>query len=466
MKVHFIAVAGSAMHNLAIALKKKGYEVTGSDDEIFSPAKERLEQYGILPDSLGWHEERITQDLDCVILGMHAKEDNPELIKAKELGLKIYSYPEFLYEMSKDKIRIVVGGSHGKTTTTAMILHAFKYAGIETDYMVGAMLKGFEVMVKITPANTDSRPQGCDTNQQCRYMVLEGDEYLTSPIDLRPKFHLYMPDIAIITGIEWDHVNVFPTFENYKKQFEIFTEKISENGTLIYCSEDGNVVDVATHCRSDIKRLPYGVPVHKVENGITYVIYNNKEYRMQIFGNHNLMNMNAAMIACKQAGITEDTFLTSMQTFEGAAKRLEVVKQTNNAIMFKDFAHSPSKLKATVSAVKQQFVDRRLMAVMELHTYSSLTQDFLKQYKGTMELADKAVVYYNHHALELKRLPDLDKQKIYSSFAKDGLVVTDSKEELLRILTNEDYANTCLLMSSSGNFDGLDLNLLAEKVIR
>lgn len=440
------------MHNLAIALKKKRYEVTGSDDEIFSPAKERLEQYGILPKELGWHEERISQDLDCVILGMHAKEDNPELLKAKELGLKIYSYPEFLYEMSKDKKRIVVGGSHGKTTTTAMILHAFKSAGIETDYMVGAMLKGFDVMVKMS--------------ESARYMVLEGDEYLTSPIDLRPKFHLYMPDIAIITGIEWDHVNVFPTFDKYKEQFETFTTKISDNGTLIYCSEDANVVDVASRCRSDIKKLPYGVLPHRVENGITYIIYNNKEYKMQIFGNHNLMNMNAAMIACKQVGISEDIFLTSMQSFEGAAKRLEIIKQTNQAIMFKDFAHSPSKLKATVSAVKKQFPKRRLIAVMELHTYSSLTQDFLKQYKGTMELADKAVVYYNHHALELKRLPDLEKEKIYSSFGKNDLTVTDSKEELVKILEAQDYSDTCLLMSSSGNFDGLDLDLLAEKVIR
>ena len=462
MKVHFIAIAGSAMHNLAIALKRQGYEVTGSDDEIFSPAKERLEKEGILPDKLGWFEQRITRDLDCVILGMHAKEDNPELIKAKDIGVKIYSYPEFLYEMSKGKTRIVVGGSHGKTTTTAMILHALKHAGIETDYMVGAMLKGFDVMVKITPPNKDKKLSGQENRQQCKYMVLEGDEYLTSPIDLRPKFHLYMPDIAVITGIEWDHVNVFPTFEKYKEQFEIFTTKISQNGTLIYCSEDKNVIDVAAHCRKDIKQLPYGVLPHKVENTLTYIIYNNKEYPIRIFGSHNLMNMHAAMLVCRQAGISEEQFLTSMQSFEGAAKRLEVIKRTDKAIMFKDFAHSPSKLKATVNAVKQQFPNRRLIAVMELHTYSSLTQDFLKQYKTTMDKADKAVVYYNHHALELKRLPDLDKQKIYDSFGKEGLSVTDNKEELINILKAEDYSNTCLLMSSSGNFDGLDLNIISS----
>ncbi len=452
MKVHFIAIAGSAMHNLAIALKKKGYEVTGSDDEIFSPAKERLEEYGILPKKLGWKEERISKDLDCIILGMHAKEDNPELLKAKELGLKIYSYPEFLYEMSKDKIRIVIGGSHGKTTTTAMILHAFKFAGIETDFMVGAMLKGFDVMVKIT--------------QQSKYMVLEGDEYLTSPIDLRPKFHLYNPHIAVITGIEWDHVNVFPTFAKYKEQFEIFLTKIQNNGTLIYCTADTNVINVANNSRNDIKKIGYEVLPHRVENGITYIIYNNKEYQTQIFGRHNLMNMNAAMKVCEQVGITNEEFLTSMQSFEGASKRLEIIKKTDSFAIFKDFAHSPSKLKATVSAVKEQFPNRVLIAVMELHTYSSLTQDFLKQYKGTMEQADKAIVYYNHHALQLKRLPDLDKKEIYNSFNKDGLIVLDSKEELEKELLSGNYKDCSLLMSSSGNFDGLDLNLLAEKIIK
>ncbi|MBQ7985536.1 MAG: peptidoglycan synthetase, partial [Bacteroidales bacterium] len=371
MKAHFIAVAGSAMHNLAIALKKKGWQVSGSDDEIFSPAKERLAQYGLLPERLGWDEVRITKDLDCIILGMHAKADNPELLKAQRLGLKVYSYPEFLYELSKDKKRIVIGGSHGKTTTTAMVLHALHAAGIETDYMVGAMLKGFDVMVKIS--------------QKSKYMVLEGDEYLTSPLDLRPKFHLYMPDIAVITGIEWDHVNVFPTFEKYKEQFEIFADKISKNGTLIYCSEDGNVCSVASSCRNDIKKIAYQALPCRIENAVTYVLYGNKEYRMQIFGHHNLMNMNAAMLVCKQMGMTEDGFLTAMQSFEGANKRLEIVRQTPRSIMFKDFAQSPSKLKATVSAVKQQFKDRRLIAVMELHTYSSLTQEFLQQYKGSMD---------------------------------------------------------------------------------
>lgn len=452
MRVHFIAIAGSAMHNLAIALKRKGYDVTGSDDEIFSPAKERLAKYGLLPAELGWHTERIDNSLDCVILGMHAKEDNPELIKAKELGIKIYSYPEFLYEMGKDKKRIVIGGSHGKTTTTAMILHAFKCANIDTDYMVGALLQGFDVMVKMS--------------ETAKYIVLEGDEYLTSPIDLRPKFHLYMPDIAVITGIEWDHVNVFPTFDIYKQQFQIFADKISQNGVLVYCSEDANVVDVAEHSRNDIHKIAYGVLPYEIKSDITNVIYNNKEYPMQVFGRHNLMNMNAAMNVSKQVGIKEEDFLSYMQSFQGASKRLEIVKKNDSTIVFKDFAHSPSKLRATISAVKEQFPNRKLVAVMELHTYSSLTQDFIKQYNHTMDKADLAFVYYNHHALQLKRLPDLNKEKIYQSFDKQCLKVFDNKDELLENILKIDYKNTCLLMSSSGNFDGIDIKELANKIIK
>ena len=417
MKVHFIAIGGSAMHNLAIALKLKGYEVSGSDDEIFSPAKERLEKYNILPDNVGWDEKKITKDLDAIILGMHAKEDNPELIKAKQLGLKIYSYPEFLYEMSKDKKRIVIGGSHGKTTTTAMILHAMQHCGIETDYMVGALLEGFEVMVKMT--------------EEAEYMVLEGDEYLTSTLDKRPKFHLYKPDIAIITGIAWDHINVFPTFEIYKEQFQIFADKIEKNGTLIYCNEDENVRRIAENSRADIEKLPYVAFDYKIEKGNTYIIYKGKEYLIQVFGKHNLMNMYAAMLATEKVGISNEDFLVSMQSFKGASKRLELVKKTDSVSVYKDFAHSPSKLKATIEAVKDWFPNRKLVACMELHTFSSLTSEFLQQYKGTMDKADVSMVYYNKHAIELKRLPDLNKQDVYEAFDKQGLkVYTDVKDML------------------------------------
>lgn len=444
MKVHFIAIGGSAMHNLAIALKLKGYEVSGSDDEIFSPAKERLEKYNILPDNVGWDEKKITKDLDAIILGMHAKEDNPELIKAKQLGLKIYSYPEFLYEMSKDKKRIVIGGSHGKTTTTAMILHAMKHCGIETDYMVGALLEGFEVMVKMT--------------EEAEYMVLEGDEYLTSTLDKRPKFHLYKPDIAIITGIAWDHINVFPTFEIYKEQFQIFADKIEKNGTLIYCDEDENVRQIAENSRADIEKLPYVAFDYKIEKGNTYIIYKGKEYLIQVFGKHNLMNMYAAMLATEKVGISNEDFLASMQSFKGASKRLELVKKTDSVSVYKDFAHSPSKLKATIEAVKDWFPNRKLVACMELHTFSSLTSEFLQQYKGTMDKADVSMVYYNKHAIELKRLPDLNKQDVYEAFDKQGLKVYTDVKDMLTDLHKIEMKDVCILMMSSGNFDGIDLN--------
>lgn len=444
MRVHFIAIGGSAMHNLAIALKLKGYQVSGSDDEIFSPAKERLEKYNILPNNIGWDENKITKDLDAIILGMHAKEDNPELIKAKQLGLKIYSYPEFLYEMSKDKKRIVIGGSHGKTTTTAMILHAMQHCGIETDYMVGALLEGFEVMVKMT--------------EEAEYMVLEGDEYLTSTLDKRPKFHLYKPDIAIITGIAWDHINVFPTFEIYKEQFQIFADKIEDKGTLIYCNEDENVRRIAENSRADIEKLPYSAFDYKIEKGNTYIIYKGKEYLIQVFGKHNLMNMYAAMLATEKVGISNEDFLVSMQSFKGASKRLELVKKTDSVSVYKDFAHSPSKLKATIEAVKDWFPNRELVACMELHTFSSLTSEFLQQYKGTMDKADVSMVYYNKHAIELKRLPDLNKQDVYEAFDKQGLKVYTDVKDMLTDLHKIEMKDVCILMMSSGNFDGIDLN--------
>ncbi|MDD4545579.1 MAG: Mur ligase family protein, partial [Bacteroidales bacterium] len=370
MKLHFIAIGGSAMHNLAIALKQKGYFITGSDDEIFDPAKSRLEKYGLLPKIIDWNEENINSDLDAIVLGMHAKKDNPELLKAQALGLKIYSYPEFLYEMSKEKIRIVIGGSHGKTSITAMILHALNHCGIETDYMVGAQLSGFEVMVKLT--------------DNAKYMVLEGDEYLTSPIDLRPKFHLYNPNIALISGIAWDHINVFPTFDIYKEQFSIFCEKIEKEGSLIYCNEDKNVREIANSARKEIKKLPYGIIPNRIEKGKTIIEWEGKEYILKVFGEHNLMNIYGAMLACQEIGISNNDFLNAIQNFSGASKRLELVKENDNVAIYKDFAHSPSKLKATISALKNQFPDRELVAAMELHTFSSLTSEFLLQYKGAM----------------------------------------------------------------------------------
>lgn len=451
MKVHFIAIGGSAMHNLAIALHMKGYIVSGSDDEIFDPAKSKLEKYGLLPKEIGWNRDNITKDLDAIILGMHAKSDNPELIKAQEMNLKIFSYPEFLYEMSKDKERIVIGGSHGKTTITAMILHVMNKMNIDTDYMVGAQLEGFEVMVKIS--------------EKAKYMVLEGDEYLTSPIDLRPKFHLYKPNIALISGIAWDHINVFPTFEIYIDQFKIFCQKIEEGGSLIYCMEDQNVKEVAQNSRQDIKKLPYNIIPNRIENGITTIIWEGKEYPISIFGNHNLMNLYGAMLVCQEIGISNNDFLHSIESFTGASKRLELIKKNGNVAIYKDFAHSPSKLKATISALKDQYPQRKLVAAMELHTFSSLTKEFLLQYKGAMDKADYAIVYFNPHTIAHKRLPAITPEEVYTSFGREDIKVCTDSNEVIKAIKENKWKNSNLLMMSSGNFDGIIFEKLADELI-
>lgn len=443
------------MHNLAIALHLKGYEVTGSDDEIFDPARSRLQKYGLLPDSIGWHPERITPDIDEVVLGMHARIDNPELLKAQELGLKIYSYPEYLYEQSKDKTRIVIGGSHGKTTTTAMILHVLNHCGIEADYMVGAQLEGFEVMVRLS--------------ETARVMVIEGDEYLTSPIDRRPKFHLYKPDVAIMTGIEWDHINVFPTFEIYKNQFARFVDLIMPDGTLIYCEADREVKDVAEkNHRKDLTKLPYAVPEHVVEDGVTYLVREGRRVPLSVFGNHNLMNMTAARLACRQIGINDEQFDEAIQSFGGASKRLELVKRTTEQVMYKDFAHAPSKLRATISAMKEQYAEKPLIACMELHTFSSLTAEFLKQYKGCMDKAEMPIVYFNPHAVAHKKLPPLTIEQVYEAFGNREIRVFNDSQALVAYLHelmdgNQRYN---LLMMSSGNFDGIDFAQLGEELIK
>lgn len=439
------------MHNLAIALCKKGYQVTGSDDEIFEPAKSRLERYGLLPKTIGWNPDLIDENINAVILGMHAKEDNPELIKAKQLGLKIYSYPEYLYEISSSKIRVVVGGSHGKTSITAMILHALQTLNVKTDYMVGAMLEGFEVMVKV--------------EDDSKYMVLEGDEYLSSTLDRRPKFHLYKPDIAIINGIAWDHINVFPTFENYVEQFKIFADKIENGGRLIYFDGDENIRNIAANVRNDIKTMPYNGLNFRVENGKTIVLNGDKEYPMLVFGRHNMINMNAAMLACESLGINRDSFLETMQSFKGAAKRLELLASNDTKAIYTDFAHSPSKLKATIEAVKEQYPNRKLVACMELHTFSSLSKNFLEQYKGCMNKADKALVYYNHHAIELKRLEELSIELVEKAFDKEGLKVTTDSSEFVQFVKQNAEDNTNILIMSSGNFGGVNIKQLAEEVI-
>lgn len=451
MRVHFIAIGGSAMHNLAIAMHKKGFKVTGSDDEVFEPSKTRLSKLGLLPDKEGWHENKITGDIDAIILGMHARADNSELIKALELGLKVYSYPEYIYEQTKEKTRVVIGGSHGKTTITAMILHVLNYHKIDTDYMVGAQLEGFDTMVKLT--------------KEAKIAVLEGDEYLSSPIDIRPKFHLYKPDIALLSGIAWDHINVFPTFENYVEQFKIFVDLIEKEGSLVYCEDDREVKRVCENARKNIKKIPYSVPKYAIESGITYLKSKTK-IPLQIFGEHNLMNLNGARLVCNQLDVTDEMFYEAITSFKGAAKRLELVAKNEHTVVYKDFAHSPSKLKATTAALKLQYPNRRLVACMELHTFSSLNENFLEEYKGSMTTADEAIVYFNPHTIAHKKLKPITEEQVKKAFGGNNIKVFTSSEELLQMLKARDWKDKNLLMMSSGTFDGIDLKKLGEEIIR
>lgn len=452
MKVHFIAIGGSAMHNLAIALHLKGYQVTGSDDEIFQPSKGRLEKYGLLPAKIGWDEKTISSDLDAIILGMHARADNPELQKAQKLDLKIYSYPEYIYEQTKEKTRVVIGGSHGKTSITSMILHVLNYHNIDHDYMVGAQLEGFECMVKLT--------------EKAQIAVLEGDEYLSSPIDRRPKFHLYHPNIALLSGIAWDHINVFPTFENYIEQFRIFIDKIEPNGTIVYCELDENVKKVSEQARTDIKQLPYATHAHRIEKGVSILKdKNGKEHPLEIFGEHNLQNLNGALLVCEKVGVSQADFYKAIQSFSGASKRLELVKRTAGSVMYKDFAHSPSKLKATTQALKTQFPERELIACMELHTFSSLNKEFLSQYDGAMKNADKAYVYYSPKTLSHKKLQDLSPEEVKTAFNSNNITVFTDSNDLVNALRTNNWQNKNLLMMSSGNFDGVDFDKLGEELL-
>jgi len=450
--IHFIAIGGAAMHNLALAVASKaGYKVTGSDDEIFEPALSHLRNAGLLPDEIGWHPERITKDIDAIILGMHAREDNPELVRARELGLKIYSFPEYLYEQTKNKIRIVVGGSHGKTTTTSMILYVLQRLGIEADYMVGAQIEGFERMVRLS-----------DT---AKYAVFEGDEYLTSPLDLRSKFLWYHPHIAILTGIAWDHINVFPTFPQYVDTFRKFVHSIEPKGSFIYYKGDENlrmIADEISNQQSAISNISV-IPYQEYDGNVP----------MQVFGKHNMQNLQAAMLACHCIGVAPDDFYREISTFTGASNRLEKICETQTSVAYKDFAHSPSKLKATVNAVRERYPDKTLVAAMELHTFSSLMADFLPQYKGCMAEADVAFVYFNPKVIEHKRLTPITKEEVRDAFGTKNVEVFTESEALQERIRSEiknlkskiSDKGIALLMMSSGTFDGVDVKQFANELL-
>lgn len=432
------------MHNLAIALHKKGHQVRGTDDEIYEPAKSRLAKYELLPTTMGWQPELITPETDAVILGMHARKDNPEIARAMELGIRIYSFPEFMFEQTKDKLRIVIGGSHGKTTTTAMILHVLQKAGIEFDYLVGSQLEGFETMVGFSETS--------------KIAVFEGDEYLTSALDLRPKFHVYHADIGIITGVAWDHINVFPTYENYLSQFEKFIKDIPANGSIIYCEADSEVKKLLDRTETHCEKIPYHTPEFRVENG--HFILTSTPHSplpLHFFGTHNLQNMMAAKHACLKAGVSEDLFYEAISTFKGTAKRLETLKETPDSLIIRDFAHAPSKLKATVNAVRELFPKRKLIAIYELHTYSSLNREFLPHYQGTLDQADIRAVLFSKHALEIKKMPMLDPAEVERGFGNGVMVFTDS-DELRKFILNHYTGKENLLLMSSGTFGDMDLH--------
>lgn len=450
MKIHFIAIGGSAMHNLAIALHKKGFEVSGSDDEVFEPSKTRLNNYGLLPKIDGWQPELLNETIDAVILGMHARDDNPELLRAKELGLKIYSYPEYLYEQTKDKLRVAIGGSHGKTSITSIIMHVLRENGKKFDYMVGANLEGFETMVSLS--------------HDAEVAIFEGDEYLSSPIDRRPKFHLYHPHIALLSGVAWDHINVFPTFDNYVEQFRIFTHLIEPNGKLFYYSGDVELQKIAQELRADIHAEAYAEHPSAVRGGKTFLQNNGDEVAIEVFGNHNLQNIAGAKLVCNQLNISDTEFYAAIGTFKGAARRLQTLAENESCTVYYDFAHSPSKLKATTSAVKAQFADRKLVAVMELHTFSSLKKKFLPQYDGSMAAADEAYVYFNPHTIAHKQLAPITEQQVAEAFASKNLKVFTDSDALFAELFNKNWQHQNLLLMSSGNFSGKDMQAIANEV--
>ncbi|CAN5271205.1 Mur ligase family protein [soil metagenome] len=449
-KVHFIAIGGSVMHNLAIALHQKGYKVTGSDDEIFEPSYSRLKKYDLLPPKEGWFPENISYEIDAIILGMHARADNPELKKAQELGLKVYSYPEYIYEQSKNKQRVVIAGSHGKTTITSIILHVLKHLNRQFDYLVGAQIEGFDLMVKLSDAPI---------------IIIEGDEYLSSPLDKKPKFLHYQHHIGLISGISWDHINVFPTMDEYVKQFDKFADSSTKAGILIYCEEDDLATVIAGKEREDVNSIEYNFHEHKINNGTTYLITEYGEVPVGLFGRHNMQNLSGAKVVLNKLGVTNEDFYTAIQSFKGASKRLELLCQNENYAAFKDFAHAPSKLEASTNALKEQFPERKLIACLELHTFSSLSKNFLGQYQGTFDSPDIAIVYYNPKTVQHKKLENISEDDIKDAFQRKDLLIFTDSSELKKYLLDQKWERNNLLMMSSGTFDGLDLKELSTQLV-
>ncbi|MDO5608513.1 MAG: Mur ligase family protein [Capnocytophaga sp.] len=450
MRIHFIAIGGAAMHNLALELAQLGHQVTGSDDAIFEPSRSRLAKEGLLPEVMGWHPEQITNDIEIIILGMHAKKNNPELLQAQKLGLTICSYPEFIYQQAKNKTRVVIGGSHGKTTITSMVLHVMRYCGVGVDYLVGAQLEGFDRMVRLS-----------DTAE---FMLIEGDEYLSSATDLRPKFHLYQPTVALLTGIAWDHINVFPTKEIYTEQFRIFVDTITKGGILIYNEEDENLREIVENSENPIRKIPYATPEYSVHNGQTYLLTDEGELPLEIFGKHNMNNLEGAKWVCQNMGVDEADFYEAIASFKGASRRLERLYESDNVLLFKDFAHSPSKVSATVTSVAEQYPERALWACLELHTFSSLDKKFMQEYHQTLDKATKAIVFVDEYALKTKAQANISAEEIRKAFGRDDLIVITDNEELKKFLFSQNLHKSVFLLMSSGNYGGLDLDDFVSEV--
>ena len=440
------------MHNLALALQQQGCLVTGSDDEIYEPSRTRLQQHKLLPAEMGWFPDKIRKDLDAVIVGMHARKNNPELLKAQELGLPIFSYPEYLYQQSQEKQRVVIAGSHGKTTITSMIMHVMKYHNRVFDYLVGAQVEGFDTMVKLTP--------------DAPVIIIEGDEYASSPIDARPKFIHYHPHIALINGIAWDHVNLYPTWDEYVDQFELLAEAMPKAGILVFDESDDMLDVIGQKERADVTEIPYQAHPSEITNSQTYLTTKQgARIPVLFFGEHNMKNAAGAMTVCDRLGITNDQFYEAIPTFKGAATRLEKVAENKTRILFRDFAHAPSKVEATTEAVKRQYPGRKLLAALELHTYSSLNKAFLEQYKDCLDTADEAVVYFNAHKLAIKQLEPITADDIMNAFGRTNLQIFTTTEELRTFLVQQyDVAEVFLLMSS-GTFDGLDTDAIAKQLV-
>ncbi|MBN1157897.1 MAG: peptidoglycan synthetase [Bacteroidales bacterium] len=451
MRLHFIAIGGAAMHSLAIALHKKGHTVTGSDDEIFEPSRSNLLKAGILPPAGGWFPERITFVLDAVILGMHAKKDNPELKKAMKLGIRIYSFPEFLFHETRDKLRVVIAGSHGKTTITGMVMHILNHYGHRFDYMVGSRLEGFENMVRL--------------EKDSKIAVFEGDEYLSSCLDPRPKLHVYKPQIALISGISWDHINVFPTWDSYVEQFRLFIDALPQNGYLVYCQEDTELKKLVESANPRILKLPYSAHPYKVEGGTTFLIHEKTKTEVLVFGRHNMQNISGARLICNQLGITNDRFYDAIANFGGSAGRLELLGRNRSTSVFADFAHSPSKVEATIKAARDQYPGKKLIACLELHTYSSLNRNFLPHYLNTMAAADQAVVYYDPETVSHKKLELISTDEIAKAFGIGNLIVFTMRSDLEDYFLSRQWSGSCILFMSSGNFSGLDLKHLTSKIL-